>query len=139
MQELLTKVYKGVGNNKLIPLTSMLLVNSSNGVLTLGSTDANNYLFVKKQIDDKSEFNVVVNADVFSNLISKFTTEITCLEVDNWILNIVGNGEYKLDIQVDETGEVVKFPNPVNQFHSNTYTTSTVKASVIKEIIVSIV
>ena len=44
LQDMINKVIKGAGNNKILPLTSMLDINLKEGVLSLTTTDMNNYV-----------------------------------------------------------------------------------------------
>mgnify|MGYP002626966704 CR=1 FL=1 len=55
LQEMITQASKGSGNNKLIPITSMMLIELKQNKLTLVTTDATNYLYVTADnIDFKS-------------------------------------------------------------------------------------
>ncbi len=112
LQEMLDNAVKGVSNNKLIPLTSMLGIEVKDNKLTLISTDAVNYLYITKANINEEEFYAVVNADLFIKLVSKFTSEFVELEIqDDKVLNVKGNGSYILDLQFDESGNIVRFGN----------------------------
>ena len=114
LQEMLVKVIKGAGNNKLIPLTSMLRITVDNGLLELTTTDGTNYLIVRTMSDIDDNLYAVVNAEQFSKLVSKLNTEFVELEVSNKTLHIsTESGSYTMDLQFDESGDVVKFPNIV--------------------------
>lgn len=47
LQEMLARAIKGASNNKLIPLTSLIAISLKDGELTLITTDATNYLYVR--------------------------------------------------------------------------------------------
>lgn len=111
LQGAVTRVYKGVGNNKLIPLTSLINILVSEGTLFLTSTDSVNYFTVKVDNVEGDDFEVSVNADVFTKLVQKMTSETISLEVLDNCLMVVGNGKYKIDLLIDETGAPVKFPD----------------------------
>jgi hypothetical protein len=111
LQDAVTRVYKGVGNNKLIPLTSLINIIGSEGTLLLTSTDSVNFFTTKIDNVDCNDFEISVNADVFTKLVQKMTSETISLEVLDSYLMVVGNGKYKIDLFIDETGEPVKFPN----------------------------
>lgn len=103
--------YKAAGNNKLIPITQMIGIKAKEGVLTLAATDSFNTLYINANIDTQESINVCVNADLISKLISKFTCEFTTLELKENYLLVVGNGEYKLDLLLDDEGKAFTFPN----------------------------
>lgn len=126
-KNLVNKVSKGVGNNKLLPLTSMIgvkyekpeapsKVNSSDDFmeLLLMSTDGSNTLIVKHEevADDLECFDITVPAAIFTQLVSKITSEFVELKVVDNVLQINGNGVYKIPVVMDEDGVVV-FTSPV--------------------------
>lgn len=120
LQDAVTRVYKGVGNNKLIPLTMFINIMGADNTLLLTATDSVNFFTTSIDDVDCGEFEISVNADVFTKLVQKMTSETISLEVlDNYLM-VVGNGKYKIDLFIDETGAPVKFPNkdsgePVSQ------------------------
>lgn len=117
LKEMVSRAVKGVGNNKLIPLTSLMAITLKNNRFILTTTDATNYLYI---IEDKilgEDFYAVVDANVFSKLISKMTCEHVILEVrdDLNCLQVKGNGTYKIELPVDENGEYIKYPDPYSK------------------------
>lgn len=126
LQDLINKVIKGAGNNKILPLTSMLDINLKDGVLSLTTTDMNNYVTVKETGINGEDFNVVIPIDSFSKLVTKTTTETVTLELEESSLKFVGNGTYNLPLSLDEEDEMVRFPEysfPIE------YDTETIKLS----------
>ena len=117
LKEMVSRAVKGVGNNKLIPLTSLMAIEVKDNKLTLITTDATNYLYVCEDKIVADDFYVVVDANVFSKLISKMTCENVTLEVSSgiWVLNVKGNGNYKIELPLDENGEPIKYPDPVDK------------------------
>lgn len=113
---LVSKAYKGVGNNKLLPLTQLLCIKVSDGKLTLVSSDSSgtNYLYVTQTGVD-GEFYAVVLADQFAKLIEKLTCDKVTLEVDADKLNITGNGKYTIALQYDEMGNSIQYPDPLSE------------------------
>ena len=117
LKEMVSRAVKGVGNNKLIPLTSLMCIEVKDNKLTLITTDATNYLYI---IEDKvvaDDFYVVVDANTFSKLISKMTCENVTLEVKSgvYVLEVKGNGNYKIELPLDENGEPIKYPDPYSK------------------------
>lgn len=114
LKEMVSRSVKGAGNNKLIPLTSLMAIEVKNNKLTLITTDATNYLYI---IEDKivaDDFYAVVDANTFSKLVSKMTCENITLEIKSEFkyLEVKGNGTYKIELPLDENGEYIKYPDP---------------------------
>lgn len=110
LQEMTQKAMKGASNNKILPLTSMLAIQLKDNILTLTTTDFSNYLEITQYKVEGEDFYVVVQADIFSKLIGKLTTEDVTLAVDNNVLTVKSNGTYKIELPVDEDGSLVRFP-----------------------------
>lgn len=117
LQRMVASASKGAGNNKMLPITSMMSIlvkrvgNESR--LCLCTTDATNYLYVVEDIDLVDEFYVVVPQEQFSKLVSKLTSEEVSLELVSGKLVVKGNGTYNIELPLDETGNLVRYPNPV--------------------------
>lgn len=121
MISMVSDVAKGVGNNKLLPITSMLGIKYSSGTLYLSSFDGANLLRISSTISpssDDEDGEVTVNADVFTGLISKLSDcSAISIETDKErpILNVLAYqgvksvGEYKLELPLAEDGDVVKY------------------------------
>ena len=112
-QDMVTKAVRGVGNNKLIPITQMMAIRLKDKELTLITTNATNYLYIKQENVDGDDFEVTILAETFSKLISKLTCETVTLELTDSALTVVGNGSYSLEIPQDENGKSIKFPDPL--------------------------
>lgn len=119
IQALVTDVAKGVGNNKIMPITSMIGVKFNDGVLYLTSFNGTTLFRVSSDIGktNKKEYGeVTVNADMFIGLISKLSdcSEID-FETDNGIFVVAGYkgekevGQYKLELILDDKGDVLKY------------------------------
>lgn len=108
---LTTKVIKGMGNNKMLPITEMIGLNIHDNQLSLLSTDGNNNIEVKAIIENPSQVEVklAVNGDSFSRLIQKTTTEFITLEIDDNKLTVKGNGSYTFALTLDEDNQLVSF------------------------------
>lgn len=139
LKDMVARATKGVGNNKLIPLTSMMAIEVDNNKLSLITTDATNYLYVCEDKVVAEDFYVVVDANIFSKLISKMTCENISLEVkSNFVLEIKGNGTYKLELPLDENGQPIKFPDPVNTVDLSSAEEVTVNRTTIQVILETI-
>ena len=110
LQEMVSKAIKGASNNKMIPITSLMAIALKNGVLTLTTTDATNTLKVMAKDIEGDEFYIVVQADIFSKLVAKITTETITLTLKENSLEVKGNGTYNIELPLDEEGQLIKFP-----------------------------
>lgn len=119
LQEMVSKAVKGVGNNKLRPLTEMIAIRLENGVLTVTSTDTDNYLNVTAEIEG-DDFYAVIYADQFSKLIARTTSEFVTLTVVGKELKIEGNGNHTVPVILDDsTAEMVDYPDPSKAFNKD--------------------
>ena len=113
---LVGKAYKGVGNNKLMPLTQLMCIRVKDGQLTLISSDESgtNYMYVM-QSGVSGDFYATVMADQFAKLIEKLTCDKVTLEVESDKLVITGNGRYIIALQYDEMGNSIEYPDPMSE------------------------
>lgn len=120
-QSMVSKASKGAGNNNDLGITQMMAIQLKDNELTLITTDNSNYLYVKEDKITGDDFYVVVPVDKFSKLIAKLTCENVTLELqeskkgDLDKLVIHGNGKYVLELPYDEEGELIEFPDPVEE------------------------
>lgn len=115
LQEMLARAVQGASENKLIPLTNLLAIELKDSKLTITSTDKVNYLYVIEEVAG-DDFYVCVSVDKFPKLIARLTCEDVTLDLKDNYLEVVGNGKYQIDFQLDESGEMVRFPNPLKDF-----------------------
>lgn len=115
LQEMLTRATKGVGNNKLNPLTTLLAIELKDSKLTITTTDGTNYLYITEDIEG-DDFYVCLPAEKFPKLIARLTCENVTLDLKGNYLEVKGNGNYQIEWQLDENGQMVKFPNPLSDF-----------------------
>ena len=114
LQKMVAKSIQGASNNKNVPITSLIGVQVIGSVLVLMTTDGSNQLRIMGKLENdnvlvEQEFYTIVNAETFSKLVSKTTKGFIELENNNNYLEMKGNGTYKLDIAINEDGEMVRF------------------------------
>ena len=109
-QEMVARAAKGASNNKLLPITSMMLLELKDNVLTLTTTDTSNYLKIMSDKIVGDNFYVVVPSEIFSKLVAKMTSDTITLEIKDASLDVTGNGVYSIPVPVDEDGPV-RFPS----------------------------
>ena len=135
LKEMVSRVILGASNNKLIPITGLIGIELMNNDLSLTTTDATNYIKVTESVEDFNNFYVTVSAELFSKLISKMTSEYIDIEITDNALIVKGNGEYKLDIQLDEDGSVVKFPDKFSEYPLDITTVEYIKKETIDKVL----
>ena len=113
----------------MIPLTSLIGIEVNGKDLALMTTDGSNQLKLKAEIEynplyGPQQFYTIVNADTFSKLVGKTTKEFIELENKENYLEVKGNGTYKLEIAINEEGEMVRFPE-VKKLEAEPYSIST--------------
>jgi len=140
LKEMVSRAVKGVGNNKLIPITSLMAIEVKNNTLTLITTDATNYLYVIEEKVVADDFYAVVDANTFSKLISKMTSENITLEIKNglWVLHVSGNGNYKIELPLDENGEPIKYPDPYDSLKLSATDAGTINKTTVQVILETI-
>lgn len=136
---LVSKAYKGVGNNKIIPLTQLMCIQAKDGVLTIITSDFSNthYLYVKQAGVD-GDFYVTVMAEQFTKLIGKLTCDKITLEVDGTKLKVSGNGTYFIALQYDEMGNPIQYPDPLAELGTPIEDTQAIASSAVKNILTSL-
>ena len=110
-KDMVARAKKGVGNNNMIPLTSMMAIELQDNKLTLITTDSKNFLYIIQDNIPGDDFYAVVIADTFAALVAKTTSETIHLDLKDNSLEFVGNGKYMIELP-DEEGEMVEFPDP---------------------------
>lgn len=132
LKELVSKVIVGCGNDKSIPITNYIAISAGDGLLRLTSTDFTSYLEVNTPIDEEN-FYCVVSAEKFSKLVGKLTSENVTLVDDGNSLKVKANGEYSLELLVDDgNGNRVMFIDLPNITEKKP---KTISKSVVKDII----
>ena len=137
LQALLNKAFKGAGCNNVIPMTSLIVISLKDGVLSLTTTDATNYLTLIEKEVSGDEFYVAVQVELLAKLISKLTCAEVTLEVTDSALEVVGNGKYKIALDLEEDGSLVRLSNPIDSFKKDNKIGS-VDAEAIRVILTSI-
>lgn len=115
LQDLVAKAVKGASNNKLIPITQMMGITVENGKIEIVTTDVTNYLYVSDTVATDEKFSVTVECETFAKLISKLTCETVEMELSDYALNIKGNGNYSIELPLDENGSLIQFPDPMKE------------------------
>jgi len=91
-----------MGNNKIIPITQMIGLTAKDQTLVLSATNTFEYAYYKLKTNDDSKFDICVNGEIFTKLINKLTSPEVSIECTDKALVIRADGEYTLDILLDE-------------------------------------
>ena len=120
LKAMLSKAVQGASNDKLMPLSQLIGIKQQNGVLQLTTTDGTNYLYVVESVDGdlSDELNVTPYVEQFYKLISKMTSEYVYLNIKDNGLEVKGNGTYMLELEPDEEGELIQYPDPYNDYET---------------------
>ena len=110
LQDAVGKAIKCSSNNKLIPITSLMSIQTKGSMLVLTTTDATNYFCVKLECSSNEDVEICVMAEFFNKLIQKTTTEDITLKIDGEKMEVKGNGKYIMELPLDENGNTIKFP-----------------------------
>lgn len=134
LKELVGKSINGASNDKLIPLTQFMGIKCGGKTITLLTTDATNYLYVYGDVDNDDELQVTVFAEQFAKLISKMTCKEVELNLTDSALQVKGNGDYTVELPLDENGELVIFPDVLSELGKIKYD-GTIESSEIKAVV----
>lgn len=133
LKSIVNKASKGASNNKFSAITSLMNVVVEGGKISVTTTDSNNYLTISDSVSTCSDdVSFTVNVDMFSKLVAKTSVDVIKITVNEDVISFVGNGTYKIPIQLDVDGSPIKYPkHDIN----NPEISGTIKASVIRSII----
>lgn len=107
MNSILSKLSKGVGNSKILPITEYLKLELVDGVLTIIATDASNFItYVEKEVEGENG-TAIVKADKLIKLVAKTTKQQVSFELKDTFLEVKGNGTYK--VELFETNEYPEY------------------------------
>ena len=114
LKEMVTKAFKGVGNDRNKPITELIALKLEDGTLTLITTDYDNFMYVCEEVEADGAFYAVVQANQFVKLISRLTSDEVTLNVAENCLEVKGNGTYKIPVEIDAgTGKIVEYTDPL--------------------------
>ena len=133
LKSIVNKASKGASNNKFSAITSLMNVVVEGGKISVTTTDSNNYLTISDSVSTGSDdVSFTVNVDMFSKLVAKTSVDVIKITVNEDVISFVGNGTYKIPIQLDVDGSPIKYPkHDIN----NPEISGTIKAYVIRSII----
>lgn len=140
LKDMVSRAIKGAGNNKLIPITSLMAIELKDHTLTITTTDATNYLYIKEDKVEGDDFYVTVPVEQFAKLIARLTCETVTLTLADKmnVLEIAGNGNYNIELPMDEEGEVIKYPDPLDALDIDENNATDINLSTIAAILVSV-
>lgn len=112
LQDLVSRAVKGSTMVDIIPLSCLMQITVKDKKLTIKSTDNINFVTVYADVEDTSDFSMVVQSKQFAQIVSKLTTEYTEISVEGSKVQIKANGTYSMSLSVDADGTVIEFPEP---------------------------
>lgn len=108
-QDMVSRATKGASENKLLPITSMMCIKVKDNCLSITTTDTANTLTIKADKIQGDDMYVVVPVKQFSTLIARSDCDSITLEYKDGNLFVHGNGDHKIEVPMDEDGEI-RFP-----------------------------
>lgn len=113
LKEMVGRAVKGASFNPILPITSMMAIELKDNKLILTTTDATNYLYISEDKVEGADFYAVVLVDTFAKLISKLTCDKVKFVLKSNALEVTGNGKYLIELQQEDDGEIIRFPDPI--------------------------
>lgn len=98
MNSILSRISKGVGNSKVLPITEYIKINLSNKILTVVATNSVNFITHIEREVNGADGEVIVKADKLIKLIAKTTKPEVSFAVVDGHLEVKGNGTYKVEL-----------------------------------------
>jgi len=103
LQLALSKVQKGAGNGKIIPITSCFNFEVNGGTLTITATNLNHFIIYKLKLDTESEDgSAIINGETIVKLVSKTTKDKISFTTDDNSIHIKGNGNYSIPLMTEK-------------------------------------
>ena len=120
LRDLVARAAKGSTNVDLIPMSSFMNVKVQDGKMYVNTTDNVNYLttFAEVQADN---FEMTVSSKIFSQAVSKLTSENTTFTIEGNKCTVEANGKYNISVERDADGSDIKFPSVEVTPVGNTY------------------
>lgn len=111
VQEMMNKAIKICSSESESPLTSLVEVKVEAGYLHITTTDTVINFSIAEKVDSEENMRVVVDAKLLTSLVNKITTPEIRFHINENSLIVEGNGVYYLQIRLDDSGEVITFPD----------------------------
>ena len=103
-------VFTGViKNDKIRPITDLVEIYAKDGIAHIGSTDNRTTIIATLEETNDIE-NAVVSLSSLNKLIKLTTKGTVTMRRKNNYVEFVGNGKYKMPIQLDEMGNEISLP-----------------------------
>lgn len=98
MNSILTRIGKGVGASKILPITEYIKIELIEGNLTMVATDSVNFIeYFEKGVEGEDGI-AIVQASKLIKLVSKTTKPNISFELKDTFLEVKGNGVYKVEL-----------------------------------------
>ena len=110
LKQLVAYAVKGAGFDANITESMQLGIKVADSIISLSTTTGETYLRVSDRCT-ADDMNITVDAEIFSKLISKITSDTVDIDLKGKVLEVVGNGKYKLELIPDEEGNTKVFPD----------------------------
>lgn len=103
IQKPCSTISNAVDAKSISQLTEVLELEVVDNVLQISVTNKEYFVTVNVPVDNPEEFHATVDAELFTKLISRITTEYVELSVTDKFLVVQGNGTYKLPLIFEDS------------------------------------
>ena len=103
IQKPCSTISNAVDANSISQLTEVLELETKDDVLQLSVTNKEYFVTINIPVDDPEEIHATVDAELFTKLISRITTEYVELSVTDKFLVVKGNGTYRLPLIFEDS------------------------------------
>lgn len=109
LRDLVSRAAKCSTNVDMIPLSSLMQIVVKDGKMYVRTTDNINFVTTFSDVT-ADNFDIMVQTKLFSQLVSKITSENTTFTIEDNKLTVLGNGRHNVALMTDTDGSVIKFP-----------------------------
>ena len=111
LQDIVSKAVKVCSFVDSFVATGLLEIKAAEGKVTVITTDNINIINLQAKVEPDNNLHAVVNAKLFSALISKLTTPITEITLQDGKVVVKANGKYDIPVVSEQDGSAVNLPS----------------------------
>lgn len=110
LKDLVSRAFKCCSLIDVLPMTMLMNLTVKNNTLYVKTTDNVNHFTAFANVQNVPDFEMTVDAKLFSSLVSKLNTEFTSLTLEGNKVTVESNGTYNIALVAEENGDSIKFP-----------------------------
>lgn len=113
LNHVLNKVAKGLGKSQMLPVTNYFQFIIEDGDLTVTATDNVNFVSYLLANVNGEDGEVIIKADPLMKLVAKTTAKEMEFDFDDYILEVKGNGKYKIPVYDNDDFPTYDIPSDI--------------------------